>query len=203
MITAATTTGGSPVFLISKLAWHTRNLEADPRASILFMPETQPGDPLALARISVMGVAERTEDALDHKRFLARHPEAEGYAGFADFSFWRLRVEKAHYVGGFGRIGTLAGDRVIRQGPAIDAWNTEISSLLMNCPAELPAALARLAAPDTHGADDWRLAACDPEGCDLISGDRAVRLPFPQAVENVNQLAEVLQRLASGEATSS
>ena len=33
LITVATETDGSPIILISKLAWHTRNLEADPRAS--------------------------------------------------------------------------------------------------------------------------------------------------------------------------
>ena len=202
MITVATETGGSPVFLISKLAWHTRNLEADGRASILFTAEKQPGDPLALGRVSLMGTAERTGDALSRERFLACHPEAEGYAGFADFAFWRLNVEKAHYVGGFGKIGTLAGDRLLRTGPEIEAWNAEISRVLINCPAELAAALAGRVAGSAGVTGAWRLAACDPEGCDLVSGDHAVRLAFPQPVEDVNQIPGVLQRLASAEATS-
>jgi putative heme iron utilization protein len=201
MITVATETGGAPVILISRLAWHTRNLEADPRASILFMTqEAQEGDPLALGRVSVMGVAEKTDDARARERFLARHPEAAGYAGFADFAFWRLNVEKAHYVGGFGRIGTLPGESLLRRGEAVAAWDARISRLLAECPTGLASALARRnAQPDA----DWRIVACDPEGCDLVAGDRAHHLAFPQPVEDVNQIPEVLQRLASGEATSS
>ena len=42
------------------------------------------------------------------RRFLARHPEAAFYADFPDFGFWRLKVEGAHYIGGFGRIFDLA-----------------------------------------------------------------------------------------------
>ena len=203
MITVAVETGGAPVFLISRLAWHTRNLEADPRASILFTAEKQPGDPLALGRISLMGTAEKSADPLVRQRFLARHPEAEGYSGFADFAFWRLRVDKAHYVGGFGKIGTIDADSLIRQGAAVDTWNAEISRVLAALPADLPAALARRAAPDADNVSGWIVAACDPEGCDLISGDRSLYLPFSQAVEDVNQIPGVLQHLASGVATSS
>jgi putative heme iron utilization protein len=202
MITVATETSGTPVFLISRLAWHTRNLEADPRASILFTTEqAHEGDPLALGRVSAMGVAEKIDDARARERFLARHPEAAGYAGFADFAFWRLNIEKAHYVGGFGRIGTLPGESLLRRADAAAAWDAQIPRLLAQCPPGMASALA--AGHNAHGAGDWRIAACDPEGCDLIAGDRVHHLAFPQPVEDVNQIPEVLQRLASGKATSS
>jgi heme iron utilization protein len=202
MITVATETSGAPVFLISRLAWHTRNLEADPRASILFTTEEpHEGDPLALGRVSAMGVAERIDDAGARERFLARHPEAAGYAGFADFAFWRLNVEKAHYVGGFGRIGTLPGESLLRRAGAVTEWDAHLPRLLAECPPGLASALA--AGRNAHAAADWRIVACDPEGCDLVAGDRAHHLAFPQPVEDVNQIPEVLQRLASGKATSS
>src|SRR6266540_7195662 len=46
---------GRPLFLISAMAMHTQNLEADGRASLLV---TQPGaaaDPLASGRVTLMG----------------------------------------------------------------------------------------------------------------------------------------------------
>ncbi|PYO20868.1 MAG: hypothetical protein DMD88_10385, partial [Candidatus Rokuibacteriota bacterium] len=52
---------GRPLFLISSMAMHTQNLQADPRASLLVTqpglgPERQEsGDPLARARLTLMG----------------------------------------------------------------------------------------------------------------------------------------------------
>src|SRR5207245_9525274 len=46
---------GRPIFLISTMAMHTQNLQADPRASLLV---TQPGptdDPLGSSRVTLMG----------------------------------------------------------------------------------------------------------------------------------------------------
>ena len=50
-----------------------------------------------------MGRVEPSADERLARRFLARHPEAERYAGFADFGFYRMTVERAHYVGGFAK----------------------------------------------------------------------------------------------------
>src|SRR6266849_1026843 len=71
---------GAPLLLISAMAMHTQNLEADARASLL---ATQPGwaeDPLAGGRVTLMGSARRlTAEATGAARalYLARHPEAE------------------------------------------------------------------------------------------------------------------------------
>src|SRR5690606_12626919 len=48
--------GASPVFLISKLAEHTKNLEADPRASLLVVePEREGEEALARGRVTLVG----------------------------------------------------------------------------------------------------------------------------------------------------
>jgi putative heme iron utilization protein len=198
MITVTTETDGTPIFLISQLALHTRNLDADPRASVLFTAVGDADDPLALGRVSVMGIAERHESGLNRARFLARHPEAAGYASFADFSLWRLRVEKAHYVGGFGRIRPLAGELLIRDGDEIRAWNEGIDRVLINVNANSAAGLAKIAAQQGGKGDDWRLAACDPEGCELVGEGRAIRVTFPEPIRNVNDVPEFLLHLAAG-----
>ena len=54
--------------------------------------------------MTLFGKAEKTGEEAARRRFLARHPEAAFYADFPDFAFWRLEVEGAHYIGGFGRI---------------------------------------------------------------------------------------------------
>ncbi len=45
---------GAPVFFVSTLAEHTRNLEVDPRASLLVVEDTPGGaDPLASGRVTL------------------------------------------------------------------------------------------------------------------------------------------------------
>lgn len=188
LITVATETGGEPILLISTLAWHTRNLEADPRASILFSATSTSGDPLDLGRVSLMGIAERTTAPRARARFLARHPSAALYAGFADFSFWRLKVERAHYVGGFGRITTFDGDEVLLDPAHAEAWDAEVDAAIELVNAGHAGLIADLAG----AAGPWRLAACDPHGCDLVLEDRAIRLTFPAPISAPAQLLPAL-----------
>ena len=87
LITVATAASGVPVFLISGLAQHTKNLAQDPRASILFDGTGAAGDPLQGGRVTLYGKAEKTDEEAARRRFLARHPEAAFYADFPDFAF--------------------------------------------------------------------------------------------------------------------
>src|SRR5438445_3018657 len=67
---------GRPLFLISSMAMHTQNLEADPRASLLVTQPDWTGDPLAAGRLTLMGEARRVPDAdaaAARERDLPRH----------------------------------------------------------------------------------------------------------------------------------
>jgi len=111
---------GRPVFLVSALALHTKNLESDPRASLLVTPVEPAEDPLAAPRVTVLGEARRLgpgEVAADRARYLARHPSAAAWVDFADFAFWRLEVTGAYFVGGFGAMDWIAQDTYIEASP--------------------------------------------------------------------------------------
>src|SRR3954466_7059880 len=100
--------GGNPVFLISALAEHTRNLEQDRRASLL-VAESGAADPLANGRVTMLGRCTRVEDDGGRARaaFMAVHPNAAYYADFRDFGFWKLRVAAIRYIGGYGRMSWI------------------------------------------------------------------------------------------------
>jgi putative heme iron utilization protein len=99
------------IMLISRLAVHTQNLTRDPRASLLAVaPGGETGDPLAGARLTVLGHADREVSEAARHLYLARHPDGERYAAFADFGFWRLKIASAHLVAGFGRIVDFTRD---------------------------------------------------------------------------------------------
>lgn len=97
---------GAPIFLVSELAEHTRNLRGSSRCSLL-VTEIGPDNPLALGRLTLVGTCEPIPDAereAAQASFLARHPQAEYYADFEDFNYWRLSVSGIRYIGGFGRM---------------------------------------------------------------------------------------------------
>lgn len=98
-----------PVFLISGLAEHTKNLIANGRASFLVHGFDQV-DVLASERISIMGDVTRVDVQPEFvSRFLRYQPDAERYLGLGDFAFFKLSPKNARYVGGFGRMGWLGG----------------------------------------------------------------------------------------------
>jgi putative heme iron utilization protein len=100
---------GAPIFLISRLAEHTKNLELDPRTSLL-VAESGSADPLANGRVTMLGVCRRVEGEGSSARaaFLAAHPNATYYADFRDFAFWRLSVSSVRYIGGYGRMSWVS-----------------------------------------------------------------------------------------------
>lgn len=102
---------GHPVFLISGLAEHTKNLERDPRSSLL-LAEGGAADPLANGRVTMLGPCTRVQGTGGTARdaFLATHPNAAYYADFRDFAFWKLRVDQVRYIGGYGRMSWIGKD---------------------------------------------------------------------------------------------
>ena len=95
----------APLLLLSKLAAHAKNLDRDPRASLLFVREPAAGsESMAAVRLTLTGRALKDADPDLLRRYVARHPDAERYAGFGDFSIYRFEMEAGHLVAGFGRI---------------------------------------------------------------------------------------------------
>lgn len=200
LITIAPDAGGSPVFLISELAWHTRNLQSDSRASILVSEAAASGDPLDVGRVSLIGIAEKIDAPAARRRFLARHPAASPYAGFADFSFWRLQVETAHYVGGFGRIVTISGKELILDDAEARLWedgSEEVLQDLNGRHSDLVGRLASARRPDLQGA--WRVAACDSLGCDLVLDASSLRLVFSAPLAAPESVADALAALTQND----
>ncbi len=196
LVSVATLIDATPVTLLSRLARHTQNIAADPRVSLM-LDERRPGDPLALGRLSLVGRIVPTDDPAARRRFLARHPEAAGYAGFADFAVWRIEVESAHLVAGFGRIVDLApADLRTDMAGAAELAEAEAGALEhMN--ADHRDALA-LYATNLLGAPpgEWRIVSLDPEGCELRLGDSVRRLDFPAPVTDGQSLRKTLAALA-------
>ena len=104
----ALTAERNPVFLFSSIAEHTHNLRADPRASLLVQDRQALDQPLAGARVTLMGSAEVPEGPARRaalERYLARFPDAAEWATAHDFAPYLLRVERVRWIRGFGSMG--------------------------------------------------------------------------------------------------
>jgi putative heme iron utilization protein len=196
LVNVGTAANGSPLLLISELAVHTKNILADPRASLMF-DERKSGDPLEGARVMLMGTAIETENADASRRYLLQQPEAEMFAGFGDFSFYEFKLIGAHLVAGFGRIVDLKPEDVLTDLAGADALVAAEAEIVAHMNQD-HADACRLYATKLLGAPDgaWRCVGCDPEGLDLQCERTGLRLPFPQRVVQPGALRVVLKQMA-------
>lgn len=197
LVLVATEPDGAPVLLISRLAVHTRNVEKDPRVTLLFDGTGEEADPLSGPRVTLRGTLRKTDKPWALRRFLARHPSAEGYAGFADFATYAMDVTGAHFIGGFGRIVDIPrGDILVpveEAGGLVDA-EPEILAHMADDHADTVQLYARLAG---QSGDGWRMTGIDPEGLDLVCGARSARVLFDAPIRSPGDARRALAALAA------
>lgn len=164
-----------PVLLISALAEHTRNLAANPRASLLvhsYAEEVQAGPRLTLVGDAVAVPA--GDVACD--RYLRRYPDASRLLALGDFSFHAIIARELLFVQGFGRIDWIAADDFAPPpNEVVDAetdilahLNTEhVDTLLLYCRA-----LGSVA------AEEARAVGVDCDGIDVRADGRLLRFDF-------------------------
>jgi len=102
------------LMFLSMLGAHTRDLIADPRASLVVgAPDPGEGDPQNLARVTLDGSA---HEVARHEAgfaeawavYVGRFPDAAPRIALTDFVLMRFVPESARYVGGFARAATYS-----------------------------------------------------------------------------------------------
>ena len=167
---------GAPMFLMSDLSRHTRNLDADPSCSLLLTSAAGRGDPLNSPRLTLNGRVARRRDRDGYDRYVRRNPKSKLYIGFADMSLRRLEIETVHFNGGFGRADALTLADLSTPAASPSLREAE-DVLLARVAAQGDAAVARLA-----GAKGmWTPVGLDAEGLDLGRGGEAARVDFAEA----------------------
>ncbi len=197
LVLTAAAHDASPILLISGLAEHTKNIAADPRISLLFDGTAGYDDPLTGPRVSVQGRAAATDSATVRHRYLARHSGAAVYAGFGDFAFYAINVERAHLVAGFGRIDWITADELLFDaGPAADLEHREadIVTHMNSDHADAVGLYARVLLGCV--GENWKMTGIDPEGIDLACKENSARLPFDNPVHNADEARLALAGLA-------
>ena len=186
----------SPILLMSDMAEHGKAIAATPRVCLLFDGTGGHDQPLTGPRLSVFGVAEKSKEPALRARFLARHPDANLYADFRDFNFYRVAIERAHFVAGFGRIDTIPG-ATLRVDPtpwkALVEREADIVTHMNEDHADAIGLYAtRLLG---YGPGEWKMTGLDAFGCDLRWRGLVARLNFDAPVHDAEQARRSLVEL--------
>ena len=200
---------GRPIFLISSMAMHTQNLEADARASLLVAQPDWAGDPLAAGRVTLMGDAQRVPPAevpAARSAYLDQHGNARYWVDFEDFAFWRLTLRDVYFVGGFAAMDWISADAF--SGAAPDPLADAAGGIITHMNRDHADALVAYARAFAGvPADEAVMVGVDRLGFKLrvTEGERrhSVRIAFPREVTTAGDsrtvLIEMLRR-ARGEA---
>jgi putative heme iron utilization protein len=184
----------APLLLLSNLADHTRNLKADSRVSLLFDGTLGLTMPLAGARATVQGKAVVSTGEAERARYVRRHPDAEQYLSFGDFNLYRVEIERAHLVAGFGRIHWVAAEEILspdaaalaeREADIVDHMNEDHADAVQLYAGRL---LGRQ-------GEGWRMTGVDSEGADLRREGETARLWFEHPVSDAEACRAELVRL--------
>jgi putative heme iron utilization protein len=187
----------SPILLLSDLAEHSKAIAADNRVSLLFDGTQGLAQPLTGPRVTLLGRAVRIDDRRLARRFLARHPDAEMYAGFGDFAFYRVALEQAHLVGGFGKIRWLSRAEVA--GTPAPAGLAEAEEGVIEHMNHDHADALQLYAGKLLGlaGREWRMTGIDGEGIDLRQGGEVARLAFDTPLADAAEARKALVALVA------
>ena len=198
---------GRPIFLVSTMAMHTQNLQADSRASLLVTKPDSGADPLGSSRVTLVGTilpVPAADVAQSRNLYLSRHPNSKYWVDFDDFTFYEMEVVDVYYVGGFGVMGWVSASeyRAARPDPLVDS----MAEILQHMNADHEDALVLLARTiagiESHEA---AMTSVDRLGFNVRlttrDGMRGARIPFLREVnsgaETRNVLVEMVRRARS------
>jgi hypothetical protein len=198
---------GRPIFLISTMAMHTQNLQADHRASLLVTQDDAGGDPLGASRVTLVGNVlpiPQSEVAEARKLYLARYANSKYWVDFEDFSFYRMEVVDVYYVGGFGVMGWVSASEYLRS--QTDPLADSMAEIIQHMNADHKDALVLLARTFARiEAQEATMTAVDRLGFQVRlktqNGIRGARIAFLREVSNPaetrNILVEMVQQARS------
>jgi putative heme iron utilization protein len=189
---------GRPIFLISSMAMHTQNLQADPRASLLVTQEDAGSDPLGASRVTLVGNVlpiPQAEVAEARKLYLARYASSKYWVDFEDFCFYRMGVVDIYYVGGFGVMGWVSASEYGRSQS--DPLADSMAEIIQHLNADHKDALVLLSRKFARiEAQEATMIAVDRLGFHLRvktnDGLRGVRIAFLREVSNPAETRKVL-----------
>jgi putative heme iron utilization protein len=183
-----------PTILISDLAQHTRNIKRNNKVSLTVFDQCV-DDAQSNARLTWIGDAEAIDpsDTTIRDRYLRYFPSAESYFATHDFSFYRIRLRRARFIGGFGQIFWIEPDSMLVKNPfretergIIEHMNQDHQKALLH--------YCKILGRET--VDGVSMTGIDSEGFDMLADKRKLRMEFDSPIDTAEDARANLIRLA-------
>lgn len=185
-----------PIFLISRLAEHTHNIEQDARTSFLVFEQSN--DVQAGERLTVVGTAARmdTTEALK-ARYLRYFPNAAQYFEL-DFNFYRIEPINLRYIGGPGMARWIAPGDIL---PPQNSLAEEEENLLAHVNRHRAGDL-QFFCRSYYGmsASVASMVGVDCDGFDILADGQLLRFDFPDVVRDAKQAEAALLKMSENAA---
>jgi putative heme iron utilization protein len=197
---------GRPAVFVSSMAMHTQNLVSDMRASLLVVQPDVSGDPLAAARVTLVGTMVETPAEEVRDLYVGRHENSRYWQDFADFAYYRQEVAAAYYIGGFGVMGWISGEEYAAAAP--DPLADAAPGIIAHMNADHADALLRIARHYTgETGDEASIISVDRLGFHVrlksADGFHGVRVGFPREARSSEEARKVFVEMARVSASPS
>lgn len=200
LVDFATDNRGHPIFSLSPLAIHTRNLLADPRCTLVVQIPGWSG--LANARVTLFGDVyplPPEQQELAHQYYRAKHQQGASQQ-WSNFTFYRMEnISDIYFVGGFGTVQWVDVKEYDLARPDIIAANGA-EKTLRELNFRFSKKLRELLSSESE-VDDAALISIDSKGVDIRVRQGAQfnvrRISFDEigGVETIDQAIVALQKV--------
>lgn len=189
---------GEPVILISDIAQHTKNIEADSRVSLTIL-EHGTEDVQESPRLTILADAIKLGDVDNDtaNRYYSYFPQSQDYHSTHNFSFYRLTVVKIRYIGGFGEIHWFDPADFTLTNPFSQA---EEQRIVMHMNEDHQSALRHFLVHfkdiPADGEQAVQMVGIDADGFSLMMKKRLYRFQFEEPIHTVQEAREALVAMA-------
>jgi hypothetical protein len=186
---------GNPLLMISHLAQHTRNLDADPHCSLTLM-QSDHADVLQWTRLTCLADAQPAPSTNALERYYRYYPDGRDYHKELNFKLYRLLPRQIYMIAGFGSARWFDVGRVLTV-PRFDAA-AELE-ILYQLNARNHELLRRfLSHQGIDNAAQCRAVGADPRGIDIRLGDSLSRIHLAAPIDDEQQFVEQLSASTAG-----
>ena len=185
---------GEPIILISDIAQHTRNIKQNNRVSLTVF-DPQADDPQSGSRLTWIGDSQPIDasDAETRDRYLRYFPSAESYFDTHDFSFYRIGLRRARFIGGFGQIFWIEPDAMLIKNPFRETERGIVEHMNRDHQQALFHYCKLFGRAEVEAVT---MTGIDSEGFDLLADKRKLRIDFDSPIHTSEEARARLVQLA-------
>lgn len=184
---------GFPSILISNLAQHTRNIQANKKVSLTIF-DLQAQDVQNSTRLTWIGDAEvLPRDKQLQEIYLRYFPSAKTQIDLPDFHFYQITLKRARYIGGFGQIAWVEPSDLVLENPLQDAQTDIVEHMNQDHPSTIIDYCRGLRNITPRQVS---MLGIDSEGFDILADNKRLRFAFDSPVLTPEDARTALVTLA-------